>query len=164
MNDSVVEVLVKRKTPTMLSVGKNILIVLTVLLALPFFMIGNALLLIPALIFGALAYYLYMKCNTEYEYTYFDKEIDVDVIYAMTRRKRVTTFDMTKLEVLAPVNSYHLDDYKRREVKVKDYSSGDSQAKAYAMFLGGNEKIIFEPSEKMVKAIANIAPRKVFTE
>ena len=32
------------------------------------------------------------------------------------------------------------------------------------IYVGGNDKVIFEPSEKMVQAIYNIAPRKVFKD
>ena len=73
---------------------------------------------------------------------------------------------MTKLEVLAPASSYRLDEYKNRNYKEADYSSRkpENAQNVYVMYIGGTDKVIFEPTPELVKAIANIAPRKVFTE
>ena len=102
----------------------------------------------------------------EYEYIYFDKELDVDVIYSMKKRKHVKTYDLAQLEVLAPAGSYHLDAYKNRDAKARDFSTKlpENERNVYVMYLGGSEKVTFEPTPELLKAIANIAPRKVFTE
>ena len=70
------------------------------------------------------------------------------------------------MEILAPVKSYHLDDYKNRQVKTFDYSCGVEKKPEtrYCMYYNGEKKLILEPNEAMVKAIKNIAPRKVFMD
>ena len=85
---------------------------------------------------------------------------------AKSRRKKADEFDLERMEVLAPINSYHLDDYKNKNYKTVDYSSGvaGQPDKRYVMYFNGEKKVIFEPDAKMVKAIQNIAPRKVFTD
>ena len=125
-----------------------------------------AISIIIAVLLGVAAYFVGQRTKVEYEYAYFNKEMDVDVIYSMEKRKRVKTFDMTKLEVLAPASSYHLDEYKNRNYKEADYSSRkpENAQNVYVMYIGGMDKVIFEPTPELVKAIANIAPRKVFTE
>ena len=165
MNDSVIEVLVDQKTTVGIKVLKIVLIVATVLMALWGVMTGTVSLIIAVLL-GVAAYFVGQRTKVEYEYAYFNKEMDVDVIYSMEKRKRVKTFDMTKLEVLAPASSYHLDEYKNRNYKEADYSSRkpENAQNVYVMYIGGMDKVIFEPTPELVKAIANIAPRKVFTE
>ena len=93
-----------------------------------------------------------------------DKEISVDKILNKTKRKKVEKFETERMEIFAPINSWHLDNMKNRQLKVTDYSSGvagqpDSR---YVMIYSGDRTIIFEPSEAMVKALQSVAPRKVF--
>lgn len=165
MNDSVIEVLVDQKTTVGIKVLKVVLIAATVLMAVWSLFFGFVALLIAVLL-GVAAYFVGLRTKVEYEYTYFDKELDVDVIYSMQKRKRVATYDITKLEMLAPANSYHLDEFKNRNYKESDYSSRKEghEQDVYVMYIAGTDKIVFEPGEEMVKVIRNIAPRKVFTE
>ena len=165
MNDSVIEVMVDQKTTIGIKVLKVVLISATVLMALWSLFFG-VISLILAVLLGVAAYFVGLRTKVEYEYAYFDKELDVDVIYSMQKRKKVATYDITKLEMLAPASSYHLDEFKNRTVKTYDFSSckEENQNNVYVMYVGGNDKVIFEPSEKMVQAIYNIAPRKVFKD
>ena len=85
---------------------------------------------------------------------------------AKTRRKRVGSFSLDRIEVLAPIKSYHLDNFKNRKVKAKDYSIGEELKpdKRYVMYFEGGEKIILSPSEEMIKVMKNVAPRKIFND
>ena len=58
-----------------------------------------------------------MYTDLEYEYLYLDKELSVDKIMAKSKRKRVGTYSLDRMEVFAPVYSYHLDNFKNRQVK-----------------------------------------------
>lgn len=165
MNDSVIEVMVDQKTTIGIKVLRVVLVCATVLMALWSLFFG-LISVILAVLLGVAAYFVGLRTKVEYEYAYFDKELDVDIIYSMQKRKKVATYDMTKLEMLAPASSYHLDEFINRNYKESDYSSrkADHEQDVYVMYIGGKDKIIFEPSEEMIKAIRNIAPRKVFTE
>lgn len=164
MSDTYVECLVKKKNNT----AFMLLRILSVMLSVVFILIG--FIIWPALIIGVLcgvaAYFIYLNSDLEYEYLYLDKEITIDKVMAKTKRKRVAKYDMERLEILAPIRSYRLDEYKNRTVKAQDYSSGEEKQPdtRYVMYYDGNVKIIIEPSMEMVKAIKNIAPRKVFTD
>lgn len=166
MNETYVECLVKKKTPTYLTFIRTLLNVLTVCFAL----IGLGLLLIPALVIaivlGAIAYFVNLNSKLEYEYLYVDKELTVDKILAKTKRKRVAVFEVDKMEIVAPVKSWHLDNYKNRNEKAADYSSGEVKQPdtRYVFFYEGRQKVIFEPNEDLIKALQLAAPRKVFKD
>lgn len=164
MSDTYVECLVKVKQSGAAKFFKVLLIVLVVLCCL-------VMLFIPLAFFVAIAagigvYFVNLYSDIEYEYLYLDKEINVDKVLARSKRKRVATFSVDRMEVFAPINSYHLDNFKNRDVKVRDFSIGEVQQPdlRYAMYYEGGEKIVFSPSENLVKALKNVAPRKVFTD
>lgn len=165
MNDSYVECLVAHKKSGLLSVLKGVLIVVAVLgflLSMGGVIIG----LIVAVAAGVGAYFAGMYASVEYEYLYVDREITVDRILNKTRRKRIEKFEVDRIEIFAPVKSWHMDNFKNRQYKVTDYSSGVEQQpdKRYAMIYDGGRQILLEPSVELVKAVQSIAPRKVFLD
>lgn len=164
MSDTYVECLVKAKQSLVAKLFKVILIVLTVFLGIIMFVFPPAM--IAALITGAGAYLVNMFTDLEYEYLYLDKEIVIDKVMAKSKRKRIATYSVDRMEILAPVKSYHLDHYKNRNVKEKDYSIGEvlQPDLRYAMYYEGGERILLSPSEDMIKALKNVAPRKVFND
>ena len=164
MNDAYVECLVKQKTSLKAKFFKVFLIVLAVLcfLAVPFIYIAFFLMLLAA---GG-AYLVHMFTNLEYEYLYLDRELVVDKVMAKSRRKRVATYSLDRIEILAPIKSHHLDNYNNRSVKIKDYSIGEELKPdlRYAMYYEGGEKIILSPSPELVQVMRNVAPRKIFSD
>ena len=153
MSDSYVECLVKAKQPTWAKILKVLLIALTVLSCLVMFVF---IIFLPvALAAGVGAYFLNMYTDLEYEYLYLDKELSVDKIMAKSKRKRVGTYSLDRMEVFAPVYSYHLDNFKNRQVKEKDYSIGEvlQPDGRYAMYYEGGEKILLSPNEELVKVL-----------
>lgn len=164
MSDTYVECLVKAKQSPVAKFVKVILIVLTVFFGIIMLVFAPAM--IAALITGVGAYLVNMFTDLEYEYLYLDKEIVIDKVMAKSKRKRIATYSVDRMEILAPVKSYHLDNYKNRNVKEKDYSIGEvlQPDLRYAMYYEGGERILLSPSEDMIKALKNVAPRKVFND
>ncbi|MBO5056138.1 MAG: hypothetical protein J6C64_07285 [Lachnospiraceae bacterium] len=164
MNETYVEWLVKKKTPAYLAFLK----ILTIMLAVCFIVVGFVFL--PALLIGVImavaAYFVYLNSDLEYEYLYVDKELTIDKVMAKSRRKRVATFELDKMEIVAPIKSWHLDNYKNRSDKEVDYSSGveNQPDRRFIFFYDGQKKIIFEPNAEMIKAMQMVAPRKVFKD
>ena len=158
MNESYVECLVAKKPSSAMKALQVFLIVLAVI----FFLLSmlNALMWLGVAAAGIGAYFTSLNASVEFEYLYVDKEISVDKILNKTKRKKVEKFETERMEIFAPINSWHLDNMKNRQLKVTDYSSG--VAGRYVMIYSGDRKIIFEPSEAMVKALQSVAPRKVF--
>ena len=163
--ETYVECMVKKKANGLMSALKVLLIGIAVITGLLGFM-GLIVFLIIAVVAGVGAYFVSLNANLEYEYLYVDKQLTVDKIMARTRRKKVETFDLERMEILAPIKSWHLDDYKNRQLKVVDYSSGVEQQPdiRYSMIYNGEKRVIFESNAEMVAAIKSIAPRKVFTD
>lgn len=164
MSDTYVECLIKAKQSLAAKFFKVLLIMLTVVFGLAMFVIMPAMLL--ALACGVGAYFVNLYTDLEYEYLYLDKELTVDKVMARSKRKRVATYTLDRIEILAPIHSYHLDNYRNRNVKTKDYSIGEELKPdlRYVMYYEGGEKIILSPSPELVKAMKSIAPRKIFTE
>lgn len=164
MNESYVECLVARRPSGGMKALKVLLIVVTVIgilggmIAFP--------LLIVAVAAAVGAYFASLYSSLEYEYLYVDKEISVDKILNKSKRKKAEKFELDRMEIFAPVNSWHLDNYKNRQFKTTDYSSGvaGQPDRRYAMIYNGERKILFEPSQEMVKAMQAVAPRKVFLD
>ena len=152
--ETYVECMVKKKANGLMSALKVLLIGITVITGLLGFM-GLIVFLIIAVVAGVGAYFVSLNANLEYEYLYVDKQLTVDKIMARTRRKKVETFDLERMEILAPIKSWHLDDYKNRQLKVVDYSSGVEQQPdiRYSMIYNGEKRVIFEPNAEMVAAI-----------
>lgn len=165
MSNTYVECLVKQKQSGLSKFFKGVLIFLTVVFGLLMFL-GFVIALIAALITGVAAYFVNLYTDLEFEYLYLDRELVVDKVMAKSKRKRVATYSVDRIEILAPIKSYHLDSYKNRDVKVKDYSIGEELQPdmRYAMFYEGGQKILLNPSQELVKAIRNVAPRKVFMD
>lgn len=165
MSDAYVECLVQTRTAGWKKFLRGLLIALTVFFAIVMFVLPP--LFILAVAFGVGAYFSSRFTEIEYEYLYLDKEIVVDKVMAKSKRKRIATYSLDRMEVLAPVKSYHLDNFGRRDnAKVKDYSIGEELQpdRRYVMYYEGGEKILLSPSEEMVKVMKNAAPRKVFSD
>lgn len=163
MSETYVECLVKAKQKTGMKLLKYLLIGLTVVFGLLALM-GFVMALIAAVITGVGAYFVNLYSDLEYEYLYLDKELVIDKVMAKSKRKRVATYQLDRMEILAPIHSYQLDNYKNRQVKIKDYSIGEELKPdlRYALFYEGGEKLILSPSEEMIKVMRSAAPRKVF--
>lgn len=163
--DTFVEVLVDGKPPALTNICKYVLYIFTVMFLIGFLFLGTLSILL-AIACGIGAYFLGIYSQIEYEYSYTDKELDIDIIYSKQKRKHLVTLDISKMEVLAPIHSYHLDEYKNRNYRVCDYSSGNPSEmdKHYVMYYSGEKKIIFDPTPEMVEAIVYSAPRKVYRD
>jgi len=168
MSDTYVECLVKAKPSILGKFFKVLLIVLTVVFVLAFIVVGTVIpyiILLPVAT-GVGAYFVNLYTDLEYEYLYLDKELVIDKVMAKTKRKRIGTYSLDRMEILAPIKSYHLDNYRNRDAKQCDYSIGEELQpdRRYVMYYEGGQKIILSPSAEMIKVMKNVAPRKVYSD
>ena len=93
------------------------------------------------------------------------RQRSIDKIMSKQKRKRVGSYDMKKVEIVAPKNSHELDSFRnRKDIKVHDYSSLEENAKTFGMAINGDkgmELIYFDPNEAIIKDMQRIAPRSV---
>lgn len=166
MSDVYVECLVKQKQSFIWKLVRILLIVLAVFCVLLFFVTMNIIIFIIGVLAGVGSYFVKLFTDLEFEYLYVDRELSVDKVMAKSRRKRVATYNLDRIEAMAPIKSYHLDNFKNRNVKVKDYSIGEELMpdRRYAIYYEGGEKILISPTENLVKVMKNASPRKVFSD
>ena len=160
MGEYYTELLVKRKSGVKEKLMK-VLLVAMIILSLPtVLMYRFGLLIVIAVI--AFAVFMFTRMDVEFEYLYFNGDLDVDIIYHKMKRKKIFSMNISELEMLAPIGSMEVKHYDR--LKTFDYSSGTKSGKEYVMIVSKNGqkgRIIFEPNEKMVEDLFYKAPRKV---
>ena len=167
MSEVYVEHLVKREKASGLKFLKILLIMLTVVFGLMgLLMMLYGLPLLIAVGTGVGAYFAGLYADVEFEYLYLDKEFYVDKNFCKNKIKKAENFEFERMEILAPIHSYHLDSYKNRNAKETDYSIGVEEKPdlRYVMYYEGNRRIVLSPNEEFVKAMRNASPRKVFTD
>lgn len=166
MNDSYKELMVKKESGLKEKLLRVVCLIPTIFLGLLTLLTGNMIIFIMVVALGVLSYFVFQWTDIEYEYLYLDKEINIDKIMAKTRRKRVATISVEKMEILAPEKSHQLDSYRNRNIKAADYSAGQDLPgqKLYALYSEGNQKYLLNLDEDFAKTIKGIAPRKVFLD
>ncbi|MBE5846573.1 MAG: hypothetical protein E7300_02720 [Lachnospiraceae bacterium] len=155
------EVLVARKRSALMMFLKIWGMILTVAGFLGTSM--NLLFLIPLLGGVILAGFAWMHEKTEFEYSYFERELSVDRILAQSSRKRMAVYNLDELEAAAPAGSYHLDGYKNRKYDVKDYGS-HSGAKTFEMYFGGRTRVILDWDDELMQAMRSASPSKIYLQ
>lgn len=167
MSDLYSELLVKKDPTAKDAAVKYGLIALTVLCVAAGLFV-SPLLLLGAIGAGVACYFVIPKTDVEYEYLFVNGEMDIDAVYAKSKRKKIKSVNLLEADLVAPLNSHRLDYYNgNQKLKVLDYSSGNPEHKRFAVITrDGTEacKIIIEPDEDMAKAIKNSAPSKVFLD
>lgn len=166
MNDSYSELLVKKEQTGKDKVIKFLLIGLIAATAVVGVVFTLAWIL--TLGFGIAAYFVLPNLDLEYEYVYVNGELDIDKIMAKSKRKRVQSFDLAKMEIMAPVNSHRMD-YQNHNTKLKvlDFSSGNKEHKVFAMIIPNEKeicKVLLEPDQELIENIQKSCPRKVFVD
>ncbi len=166
MNDSYSELLVKKEQTGKDKVIKFLLIGMIAATAVVGVVFTLAWIL--TLVFGIVAYFVLPNLDLEYEYVYVNGELDIDKIMAKSKRKRVQSFDLAKMEIMAPVNSHRMD-YQNHNTKLKvlDFSSGNKEHKVFAMIIPDEKeicKVLLEPDQELIENIQKSCPRKVFVD
>ena len=156
LNESYAECLIKKKPPGPAPLIKILLAVGLLITAGSILLFGLA---------GFIAYHTIQNLNVEYEYLLVDKIFSVDRILNKMRRKKAAEYTLEDIQVIAPENSGRIREYDNQVKKVSDYTSGDAGAVRYAFIYtksGAGEKVLFEPDDKMLRCIKQMAPRKMF--
>lgn len=103
MNDTYSELLIKKEVTAKDKMIKVLLIALIALMAVAGLLI-TPLAFIAAIALGIAAYFVFPNLDLEFEYVYVNGELDIDKIMAKMKRKRAKSFELSKMEIMAPVN------------------------------------------------------------
>ena len=168
MNDMYTEAGVKRQKSAKDALIKAAIFVADAVLLFAGLLGASVLLFLGIAAIVATVYFL-PYLSVDYEYIFCDGQFDFDKIMGGNKRKTQLKLDLDNCEVLCPANSHQLDGYTYQKLQVKDFSSGDKNAKTYVLVgkdIKNNTmvKVIFEPSEKMLAFAKQKAPRKVFMD
>lgn len=163
--DGIFECIVARKTPAYAlpaKIGMSLFLTITLLATLfihPIFFILTAG-------FGVFMFFMMPRFDVEWEYTFLDGELRIDKIFSRSSRKRYLNLLFDRVDAVAPVTS---DDIARNLnnpgfTKIDCSAKSGDDSKVYGI-LYSDEKarrvILFEPDEKMLKALRRYSPRKV---
>ncbi len=166
MGDTYVEHMVKAKTS-----NTQMMIRMTAIVGCIF--VAYIALVILGITFAAIAifglaylvYYIIIMTDLEYEYVLVNGELTIDCIYGKSKRKQAAKFDITKCEMIAPIESTYVAGYNRNEnMKKMDYTSGGSLDNVYLLIIAyGAEsaKVYLEMTTEMLSAMKTSAPNKV---
>lgn len=118
--------------------------------------IGLLLFFAVAILFFALGWFLKNR-SLEFEYSYFDGEFRFAKIINKQKRKELIGYNAENVIVIAPKGDRSLYNYEKNpQIKVRDFSSGNKNAKVYGMVAkveSGLHLTWFEPDEKYLDAV-----------
>ena len=151
MNDALCEHIVARKSKPMDFIIRILIIVVIVAVAivgLPF-----------------LGFFAFALLNVEYEYSLLNHDLDIDAIYSKEKRKSKMNLDIQNAEIIAPKGSHRLDSYHPEATC--DFSSGNANAKIFAIMIPINQKmtcVYIEPDENMIEHMKQWMGMKMFVD
>lgn len=114
---------------------------------------------------GYIAYVFIRSRSIEYEYIVTNGDLDIDMIIAQRKRKRVFSGPCKEFEMVAKLTSgqydHNIQSIKNRVMAVSSMESPD----VYFISLAKDGKrtlVFFEPHAKMIESFKKYIPRKVF--
>ena len=114
---------------------------------------------------GYLTWYVFFMTSVEYEFVLVNNELTIDKIYGKNKRKTQQTVDVSKCEVIAPIESTYVSGYHRNtQMKAFDYTSGENNEPVYILIVSygaSTAKIYMEFDQKMLDAMKMATPGKV---
>ena len=162
MAEYFIEQLVKKQATfgTYLKKAGLLLLPILGLLLTPFLAAFGPLLVVVLVMLDV---YLFKRLDLEYEYVFYNGDLDIDKVMGKEARKHLLTTSIKDAIVVAPTGAQEVLGYQH--LKAINYSTCVPGNKTYELITTkGSDKvrIIFEPNEAMLKAMKDIAPKKVF--
>lgn len=161
MTDAFIEQLIEQGATKEAARKKTVLLIVTGLCAALTILI-HPIFLLATIVMVIVDSILFKRMNLEFEYSYFNGELDVDKIMNRETRKRMFSVNVKEMDIVAPTGSDALRGYQ--QLKILDCSSQKADKSTYelvAMYRGEKLRMRFEPSNEMLNAMRDIAPRKV---
>lgn len=162
MNENYAEQLIKRRTPGYAYALTGVLGAITAVTVV-FAMTTGVLAVILMFLAGFVTYLSFRNTHVEFEYLFVGGELTVDKILGRSKRKKAFECSMEEIQIVAPADSYVLNDYKNAQ-KSLDFSSHMDHAKVYVAVVqkkGEQLRVMLEPGDKMLSCMRQSSPRKV---
>lgn len=144
---------------------RNVALILVALTLVGFLMV-NPFMFAPFVIAaGGFWWWAAFRTGLEYEYTYFDGDLDFDKIRAKRKRKHILSIHMDNVTSIVPADHPSLHNvHQNSGAKIVDVSSRKPDRKVYEIVhqdAGVTTCIRFEPDEKFLDSISIKYGRKV---
>lgn len=110
------------------------------------------------------------KASVEFEYEFWGRQLDVDLIRNGEKRDKLVTYLMDEVEILAREGDPLLEDYRAlldagTQVKTRDLTDQDPQGRpVYIMYAHEDVNLVqvrLQPSHEMLRQMWRVAPRIV---
>ncbi|MBQ8983770.1 MAG: hypothetical protein IJ079_09290 [Lachnospiraceae bacterium] len=129
----------------------------------------NFIPLVVTLATGSVFVTMFREHYVEYDYCFFNEEIDVTKIMNRKRRKTAISFNVTNIRFVAPLGSIRLSNHMEQYpgIRITDYTSLEPKDPVYGFVLdlrGINTIIYMEPTEAMMNHLRNMIPDKIVKE
>ncbi|MBQ3090442.1 MAG: hypothetical protein IJD21_07805 [Oscillospiraceae bacterium] len=127
----------------------------------------NPLYLILTVVCGFLGRKVLGQANTEYEYQFWGRQLDVEAVQGGETRKPIGTFMMDNVQLMAQEDSPLVADFRRihgDKAKKLDLTDRDPYgAPVYVMFIQEEElfEVRLQPSREMLRKMWQVAYRTV---
>lgn len=111
---------------------------------------------------GVLFFFLRQKEYVEYEYVFTNGDVDIDIIMAAKKRKRLVSFDIKSVIAMAPVGSYSLDGAPKGK-KLIAYPKNNKE-KVFITIVNKDNAVIevhFTPNEEFVNLCFRTNPQNI---
>lgn len=162
MKDVYVEWLIKRERNFVDKLVRAFSIVVLVICSLLLAFTAQVLIFVLTVAVAFFAYFAFTYTDVEYEYLYISGEFSIDRILAKSKRKRVEKIEVSKIEIVAPLNSDKLGGFAGKKYREYDYTRGikSPDSHIFVMYYAG-KKILFEPNRELIEALRSVIPHKV---
>ena len=124
----------------------------------------NLILVVVLLGLAAACFFYKQNLFVEYEYQFTNGEIDIEKILEMKKRRKVVTFNIKEVTLIAPEDSHDVKDFSNKpSVIVKAYPSTAKLRVYVAMVTEGTNRmqLMFIPDEKFLEHCFKYNPRAV---
>ncbi len=151
-----------------LRAGMIVLVILVLALELLFWQIGQYIFILTLFLAVIFFMYFWRRTSCEYEYSFTDGQLDVDVIFNKQGRKRLLTLDCRKITLVAPVSEPRFQRLYEQPAAVHIVATDRNPEQTGVYVLLGSSadkslKLEFQPDERMLRLLKRYAPRAVMT-
>ena len=162
MKDVYIEWMVSKERSLLDKVIRTGCVIAVVICGLLFSLTANIAMFLATVVIALFTYFAFMYTDVEYEYIFVTGEFSIDRILSRSKRKRIESFDVGRIEIVAPINSDKLGGYAHKKYREYDYTSGvrKQNSHIFVMYCEG-KKILFEPNRELMEALRNTLPHKV---
>ncbi|NLW12710.1 MAG: hypothetical protein GX028_11945, partial [Clostridiaceae bacterium] len=109
-------------------------------------------------------WFVISSLNKEFEYIVTNGDLDIDMIIARRKRKRVLSVKAKEFELMAQTGTVDERDSENSRYKTLDFSSSlNSKDRWFILtnYKSEKVKVIFEPDERMLKNLKRFNPSKI---